>query len=513
MSAIGNYVHLTYSGYVEKTGAKKSPYFDNFGNSIDKKQRKFDNWINKQNTGKILNQLEKETNKALQLLKRFKDSKGNRDHSMNAEEQLYINTLLEDLWAQLETKYLRIDKIRAASAGLIQSGGYYLGKYTGEEKASQTLQVQSIHRINQQLQDLLNNTLQNLSSSLTNLTQDDLMLKDIKQEVKITQQNIDNFINQLQIQNKSFNSSDLVNASQQLNGLFQNLANKIKNIDLYKNIDIESEINNLADDLYLNLSANQYKGDISEALIATIAQRMSAVAGSNIEKAIVSGNERSQRGIDTSFFDSSINWEAALEGKKFKQPYGDFIVSADSVQDKVDVKIETSKGRHAYISAKNYNLKSLSRGATNKSASFLTLIQNENEDDFINHYLNLNAVHGNWRSLRPSANTINDLLKKITMAKLITGYNTVTGANGATMDSANVFAIFNSDTYEVKYYNMEDVLKGVMKSMRYQMIKIPTFFYDSNWKQVEANIRISNLIRQLNTSVSYTLLESDYKNK
>lgn len=43
MSAIGDYVHLTYTGYVEKQGAKRTPYFDNYGTAFYAKQRRFQN--------------------------------------------------------------------------------------------------------------------------------------------------------------------------------------------------------------------------------------------------------------------------------------------------------------------------------------------------------------------------------------------------------------------------------------------------------------------------------------
>lgn len=507
MSAIGDYVHLTYTGYVEKQGAKRTPYFDNYGTAFYAKQRRFQNWIQKQNSP-IAKTMEKETNKILQLLKRYKSG------TVTTSEKQYVEALLSDLWEQLDTKYLTIDKVAAASAGLLQASGFYVGQYTGEKGGKQIIQTEAISNINNQLQKLLNNTLDDVFVHVKNLTQDTLTLKTIEKEIKNTQSNIDNFIAQLQKECKTLNSTDFQQTSQVLNGLFQNLNNTLKNNSTYDNINLEQEINNIAEALNAGLAANQYKGDISEALIAVIGQRLMGVAGSTVEKAIVSGQERSQRGIDTHFFSGDIKWDSALEGKKFKKPFGDFIVSADAVQDKVDVKIELETGRRAYISAKNYNTKTLERGVTNKSASFLTLIQNENDHDFINHYLNLNAVHGNWRSLRASAEQINNLIRQIIVAKLITGYNTITGQNGQTMDEANIFAVFNSDTYTVKYYDMDDVLLSIIKNGRYQDLRIPQYFYNANIKSVSNyEERISRLIKQLNVSVSYTLKEEEYAKK
>lgn len=172
------------------------------------------------------------------------------------------------------------------------------------------------------------------------------------------------------------------------------------------------------------------------------------------------------------------------------------------------------KGKHTYISVKNYNPKSLEHGVKNTSASFLILIQNENKNNLINHYLNLNAVTGRGRqSLRPSVEDveeINNFIRKLVIAKLITGYNTSIDSSGGKMAEANVFAVFNSDTYEVKFYNMKDVLDGVFNNQRYQKMFIPSYFYKNNIKTADYNIRISNLIKQLNVSVSHTLKEEDY---
>ena len=94
--------------------------------------------------------------------------------------------------------------------------------------------------------------------------------------------------------------------------------------------------------------------------------------------------------------------------------------------------------------------------------------------------MNLNAINGNRRMVKTAAKDINDLVRKITIAKLITGYNTTTGLEGQTMAEANVFAVFNSDTYEVKFYNMKDVLQNIFSAGRYKSMSIPSYFYTEN---------------------------------
>lgn len=78
------------------------------------------------------------------------------------------------------------------------------------------------------------------------------------------------------------------------------------------------------------------------------------------------------------------------------------------------------------------------------------------------------------------------------------------------MKAANVFAVLNSDTYEVKFYSMKDVLQGIFKNKRYENMYIPEYFYRNNVKYDDVNTRLNNIVRQLNVSVSYTLKESEY---
>jgi len=43
MSAIGDYVHLTYSGYVKGQGHKAEPYFEGWSSALEHRQTQFKN--------------------------------------------------------------------------------------------------------------------------------------------------------------------------------------------------------------------------------------------------------------------------------------------------------------------------------------------------------------------------------------------------------------------------------------------------------------------------------------
>ena len=517
MSAIGDYVHLTYEGYVERRGVDREPFFKYCGSALAIREKHFNQWIDKQ-FSPIKKELEQELQKNLSLLKSFKDNKGNI--SMVEENEIAI-ALIEDLWNELETKYLTVDKIAATSSGLIDSASFFSGTNTGKNGASTFRQQMTVGNINAQIQTLLDNTLDTINKEVsTILSDEDLKVKDINNAILKTKSKLNNFILNLNQKMKVIDTSNQKNTFNILQKIFKDLQKELeKNEELNTSINLVNKLNKLAYGLTRGVTENQYKGDISEALIAVIARRMSGVAlkesNKTISSAMVSGQERSSRGIDTNKFIPELNWEKILADKEnFKRPFGEFIVSADAVQDKVDIKIELEGGEHTYISAKNYSAKSLKDGVTNKSASFLSLIQNENGNNLINHYLNLNAVNGGRDTLEPNAEKYNNFIRKITIAKLITGYSTIVGLNSQTMSVANVFAVFDSTNYTVNLYDMKDVLNGIFSGNKYQSMYIPQYFFRDNVSAPTPQARIENLLRKINISVAYTLRESEYaKNK
>lgn len=516
MSAIGDYVHLTFAGYVKEKGEDRGPFFEYCGSALAIREKHFNQWIDKQ-FSPIKKELEQELQKNLSLLKSFKDNKGNI--SMVEENEIAM-ALIEDLWNELEIKYLTVDKIAATSSGLIDSASFFSGTNVGKNGANTFRQQMTVGNINTQIQNLLNNTLDTINKEIFSiLSKDDLETKKINDAVLKTRNKLNSFILNLSQKMKVIDTSSQKNTFNILQKIFKDLQEELeKNEELNTSINLMNKLNKLAYGLTRGITENQFKGDMAEALIAITARRMSGIAlkesNKTISSAMVSGQERSSRGIDTNNFIPGLDWEKIADKESFKRPFGEFIVSADAVQDKVDIKIELEGGEHTYISAKNYSAKSLKDGVTNKSASFLSLIQNENGNNLINHYLNLNAVNGGRATLKRNADAYNNFIRKITIAKLITGYSTIVGLNSQTMSVANVFAVFDSTNYTVNLYDMKDVLNGIFSGNRYQSMYIPQYFFGDNVSAPTPQARIGKLLRTINISVAYTLRESEYaKNK
>ena len=144
MSAIGDYVHLTFAGDVKEKGQDRGPFFEYCGSALAIREKHFNQWIDKQ-FSPIKKELEQELQKNLSLLKSFKDNKGNI--SMVEEDEIAM-ALIEDLWNELEIKYLTVDKIAATSSGLIDSASFFSGTNVGKNGANTFRQQMTVGNIN-----------------------------------------------------------------------------------------------------------------------------------------------------------------------------------------------------------------------------------------------------------------------------------------------------------------------------------------------------------------------------
>ena len=212
-------------------------------------------------------------------------------------------------------KYLTIDRISATSMGILNEAGFgaagNIGK-TSKGAYSEAQQV-AVTNINQQISTLLNRTLSEITNSINQiLTPEELKIANINKSISQSQKAINSFMSNLQSQYKTLDISDQKNTMQILETLFNKLIIAIQSTEkLNNNIDILGTLNAIAAGLTAGKQSKQYKGDISEALIAVIGNRLAGQVIENvngtIESAIVSGGERSSRGINVEYFSKDIN--------------------------------------------------------------------------------------------------------------------------------------------------------------------------------------------------------------
>ena len=516
MSAIGDYVHLTYAGYaVEGAGARKSPYLVTAGRVFTARERQFNNWINKQKHNKM-QALQDQLNKDLAILNKFQvENKGSKQYPEIDEIQ---QALIEDIAEELPIKYFQMDLFAAAANGLLSSAGFGSGKALQKfkKKGTSATQYESavVAQVNTQLNDLLSSFLQEVQMVLTeNGAPEEKVLAQVARSKGKTE----TFIRNLSNQTHGIDPGNKRTLNK-ITNLFQNLSTILLTEEGEPNVQILGLIYGLIQGISGGLKqSSTYKGDIGEAVTAAAARRIPGIVGENIASIAVVGQDRSQRGFVKSNFSKELqNNLQSLSESNTIEDHGDYVLtSTGTAQDKVDVSITFKDDKPMGISVKNYSAKSLNKGFHNASANLLTLLQNENDDDFINHYLNLTAIK--QLAFDKNREAYVDLIKRIVVAKLITGYNTQTinedGINK--MDEANIFAVYNSQGLNsggaiVSLYSMRDVLQGVFQKGRYSIINVPGFLYETNQWQPHYETRITNVMKQLAIRVSYTMKPDEY---
>jgi hypothetical protein len=170
------------------------------------------------------------------------------------------------------------------------------------------------------------------------------------------------------------------------------------------------------------------------------------------------------------------------------------------------------------ISVKNYSDETMSKkGIHNSVTNVLTLLQNENADDFINHYLNLSSIQENNNYVFKdsfSREAAYKLIRQIIVAKLLTGYNTLSDSGEQTQDTAKLLIRYNDKGTKlsngkkgasVEIYNMRDILKkGLFARNRYNIKGFPEFLL-GNEKQESSEIRIHQIVSKLAIPVEHSV--------
>lgn len=508
-SAVGDYVHLTYAGYVEKRGAKKTPYFATYGAVMTRRTTQLKQWIEKQDSP-IRKQLEAETQNIVRMLAESKNKA--ETMAMSQLTNPITEGVLSDIFEALkeENLFKRIDKYAALEGGLLEATGFQMGKAAYIQNAD--VRGKTISLINQalaQIQMDTENILSGQKKSLNSINKQIQNIK-IKQEQLITQLEGFNYLN----------AGKNKQTAKAVNQLFKNLRAAINRTgvkDLKDTINLTEMLKNIVEGIEMSNATSIYVGSIAEAVTKVAADRLQRVGKYYIGKTLIEGAERAPRGLVTTNFSSEFtNLQDLLKTKTEKNQFGEhFIMSSTSSQTKVDVNIEVLEGEDAKLSVKNYSEKTVNDfGFGFASGDFLSLIQNENKNNLINHFLNLNSIPSH-HTLDTSREAINDYVRQLTITKLITGYRTVVGEKNLSMDSANIFVFFNSTNYTVKFYSMSDLLNSVLfVNSRYKELKIPPqdlfiSAQEGKTRYSDSAQRITDILRKLRVTVSYHMSKGE----
>ena len=439
---------------------------------------------------KAKTKIEKELNKELKMLKGMQKNKGSNvsmdDYSQ--EEQALLNELAE----LLPAKYIRFDLVQAAANGIISTGGIASGQGNIAGQGT-SIQQAAASRVVKQIQAYLDNYSDDMVKHIKKIQSenDQTRLMALLDEINASEQNFLKNISNLSHASGAYDA-ELKSLQSSINSL---ISKAKAGFELGTSDIIFKSLQNYGNVLSAGIAISGAKGDLGEAIANIAGRQIGAVAGAKVEQAVTEGMLSSNRGVNTAHFTKNTNFESLLtNGTQSK--IGDFIVTSQSKQDKVDVSITLQNKKEINLSVKTYDITGSSTKIKFEAANLIELLQNENGDDFINHYLNLNAIKGLSNS--NAKKDINNLIKKIVMAKIIAGYNYETGSGN--MKSANYFVVIDNKNYTAKAYTMKSLLDSLINSGRYSQIKLPLGFIGANQKQPNISTRLNNVMKVLAAS-------------
>lgn len=470
MSAIGDYVHLTYYGYQHGI----EPVISNFQKSFKNKRKIVNDYLS-ETTGKKaeIKSLKTTAQNILNLI--------NPNIKTDKEDYSIIQNAIEQELKQIELRTLEAQRIKETK----------VGNYNFQNTISYTAQdIENF--INEEIRKLndakKNNTYTKAEKNLNGI------LDNIKKEVANLTGNS---------QSESFKEK-INKAINELYGILNTLksSQEIGTIKRIKHIIWQlKKLNNWG------ITSKEWSGALGESITAVAAKGAEDIGS----KAIVInlGQQESFKAIDRS---QILISDADLKLRKgWKVGSNNMIYfSTKETQEKIDINIEFLDGSSLGVSTKAYSYNTLMKhGIKNKASSAITLLNNENQENFINHYLNMNSIK-DIPNQEKNVNLITELVKKIILIKLMTGWNTAT--NKGIMKDANVFFVIDITNYKVYVKEMTDVINAMIGRDAHLAIQLPLtseFISHNRRDPIDPDNRISKLIMLLDTPVSVTTIPKD----
>lgn len=531
-SAIGDYIHLTRMGYTREAKVKnpRGVFFENASQAITKREEQLERWMQETQNVSVAN-YEKELNSVLGLFKAKKNNSG----VLTKEEEAIVKHYLDRSFSYMVKEAIKVDKEEAVKGGILEKSGYMRGSNIGRSKNTRDLKPTDIQsaaasRVKDEIGERIEKALNEIYTDVVAVVGKGQMAeREISSLINNSRKSLIDTIKSINFYAKSQCISDEEKElSQQIQKLLENISISLSSNDAFKDFEQMGgfqKLGEIARILTASTNFREYKGEYGESIVAALTETETILVNGEFGNAIKEiekvGDKAFDMGLNLRKFGSNLklaDYYPFITSKS--TPDGDLLIQANSVKGKADVKITyLNNSKPVTISVKNYSFNSINSGITNKAKYFLNLIQNE-EPDFMNHYLNLNATRYKSRQgneINKSRDRINNILRKIIVAKLIAGYNmTATGRN--LIDNVDLFVVIDSTNYTATVTTMGDLLEATFTSGRYKNINVPIKFSRKNIKQEDPrniNIRISNLMKQIAINkkpITYTTTKADLDN-
>ena len=267
--------------------------------------------------------------------------------------------------------------------------------------------------------------------------------------------------------------------------------------------------------LYNVINKSKIQGELGELSAAFAGAKLQGVGAAELKKtlenALVGDKNKTSSGywqVDYSSIFVDLAKLGEAKGWEYHSENGGYVKATMPTQNKIDVQIQTPEGVKT-LSVKNYNLKKQSSISAMTGASFLTLIQNENQNNFINHYFNITAEHPMQGDVVQPLIRIRDqmhtLIKQILLINALTGLNiSKTAWDGAkTQQGVAEYFVINDSSKpgHFKIFTMSELLNlaisndaGFSKFAKISGYNNPE--WDNTWAESGPQERITKILMQ-----------------
>ena len=429
MSAIGNYIHRSLKGYIGEN--TKPPYLWQAKSAYNLKQRQIQAQIDNM---KIDTELENAANKLETVLNDFLSQKDFKDEYNNWLEEFNDDFFTTEFPQYITKQFLKV-------AGRSIDG----------------------HQVSTKIGEISMNT-----KSTSVLT------KSISNKLDLIGRNIN-----LATKKGRIGKNDVAELNKEYNDLkkiFDEISKNVKSLNKNKNANFFTQLNTLINKVEFSNEFAYARGQALESFVPFIVNHINNAVLNKIafttSKKLGGKDSKSLPGVETENFAEGINLVDIMseQGQRKVTKYPNFVSSIQiPTEDKIDFYL-TFKGDDIGFSAKNYAVSGKNfRGITLvKGQSLLTLLQNENEENFINHYLTLiqpldtsNASDELSTNIDTWRSNYNQLVYQLLLIKALTGYNVLkydinkSSDNIFTTDAAQFLIINDSAANSYKGNNIK----------------------------------------------------------
>ena len=441
---IGHYIHISRKGY-EEHGITQDGNFESFDYSGYIQTIK-----NKQSTN-FFTQSEKDVEKFQNALNLIFSSK--KSENLDPRVSIIRNKIEQSLLERFGDKMGTIDW---------RSGNIYTKQNSSQiqNQISRKIQTEK-NQQNIKLSTLMKriNTLERIQEKIIKTTDKQKLKIEIDNIYLILQQILKNYKKEIQ---GEFIDLKLKNLSDDtISALDKCLLSIQKDTPMGNDvISLIETINKTLSDYQTKSPINLQKGDLFEMVIAYAPTLVENVAEQHLndvlkslDQQVVGTTGRSGVEINLDFFSGDIGKNLSLNKYNLKVDTDNILISTLCSQEKIDVNMIWETDRVIPVSAKNVNLSSGYNVHILSGSSLLYLIQDENPD-FVNHYLNIVAHHPDG-----AINHNKDVLAAHRTMKYALIFKAFTGKTYG-RSGASVFMVNdNSQPGGVKIFDMADLIQ------------------------------------------------------